>query len=85
MTAEISNIIQALTQSLFDQVGLQVIAVAVIPDSDSYQVNLQVSPEESGVLIGYHGETIWSLQFILGLMVYQQTGEWHRVVVNIND
>lgn len=41
--------------------------------------------DETGLLIGKKGETLGSLQTILGLMFKQATGEWYRVVVNVGD
>lgn len=50
---------------------------------DTYQV--KVETEESGLLIGYHGETLSSFQLILGLIVYKKLGQWARVVVEVGD
>lgn len=41
--------------------------------------------DETGLLIGRHGETINSIQTILGLIAFQKTGEWKRVLVNVGD
>ena len=46
-------------------------------------VNLETT--ESGLLIGFHGETLYSFQLVLGLMVFKQVGEWLKVVVEIGD
>ncbi|MCL4389988.1 MAG: KH domain-containing protein [Patescibacteria group bacterium] len=48
-------------------------------------VNVNVATQESGLLIGYHGETLASFQLILGLMVYKKLGQWTKVVVEIGD
>lgn len=50
---------------------------------DVYQV--KVETEESGLLIGFHGETLGSFQLILGLIVYKKLGSWVRVVVEVGD
>lgn len=47
--------------------------------------HLNIETQDSGVLIGYHGENIYALQLILNLIVYQQTGQWQRIVVDIGD
>ncbi len=54
-------------------------------DTDTYHLNLEVNEDDTGILIGYHGDTIASLQLIIGLMIYKQTDSWTRLVVNIND
>lgn len=48
-----------------------------------YEVNVET--EESGLLIGFHGETLSALQIILGLIVFRKLGKWVRVVVEIGD
>ena len=48
-----------------------------------FKVN--ISTEESGLLIGHHGETINSFQLILGVILYKKLGEWVRILVDIGD
>jgi len=54
-------------------------------ETDSYQAQINLDDQETGILIGYHGDTVASLQLILGIMLYKQTGSWNRLIVNIND
>lgn len=54
-------------------------------DAGLINLNLSLDDQEAGILIGYHGETIASLQLLLGLMLYRLTGEWQRLVVNVGD
>lgn len=55
----------------------------IISDEDVYQVQLET--EDPGILIGYHGETLRAFQRILAMIIYRQTDEWLRVVVNVGD
>jgi spoIIIJ-associated protein len=48
-------------------------------------VTVNIETEESGLLIGFHGETLSSFQLILGLMVYKKTGKWTKVLVEVGD
>lgn len=57
--------------------------VEVVENEGFFTVN--VSTEESGLLIGFHGETLSSFQMILGLIVFKKLGEWTKVVVEIGD
>jgi len=41
--------------------------------------------DETGLLIGKKGETLLSIQTVLGFLLKQKNGEWNRVVVNIGD
>lgn len=47
----------------------------------SFRVNIETV--ESGLLIGYHGETINSLQLLLGVILYKKTGNWVRVILDV--
>ena len=53
-------------------------------ENDVLFVNIKTE-EETGLLIGHHGETLNSLQSVLGLMFRQRTGEWKRMLVNVGD
>lgn len=41
--------------------------------------------ETTGLLIGKRGETLLSIQNILGVLYKQETGEWVKIVVNVGD
>ena len=78
---EVSN----LCQSLFSLMGVKTQAeVTFDKDNNTYLVALPKS-EESGLLIGKRGETISSLQTLLGVMLQIGTGEWSRIIVNVGD
>jgi spoIIIJ-associated protein len=53
-------------------------------ENEAYVVTVEAE-NETGLLIGKKGETLTSLQTMLGLLLKQKTGEWHRVVVNVGD
>ncbi|NMC36582.1 KH domain-containing protein [Candidatus Beckwithbacteria bacterium] len=46
-------------------------------------VVLEIDNEESGILIGYHGETLQALQIILSQLVYKKTGEWQKFTIDV--
>lgn len=58
---------------------------ASVDESGSVNLDLKLDEKEAGILIGYHGETIASLQLLLGMMLYKQTGQWQKLVVNVGD
>jgi len=58
--------------------------VSLDKENDAYLVDISTS-EETGLLIGAHGETLESIQRALALIVRNYLGEWKRVVVNIGD
>lgn len=47
--------------------------------------NVQIETEKTGILIGFHGETIAALQLIVGLIVYKKLGKWQSVLLNVGD
>jgi spoIIIJ-associated protein len=53
-------------------------------ETESFIVNLDAG-EETGLLIGKKGETLLSLQTVLGLIFKQTVGEWKRIVLNVGD
>lgn len=52
--------------------------------NEAFMVNLDAG-DETGLLIGKKGETLLSIQTILGFLLKQKVGEWNRVVVNVGD
>ncbi len=79
--------IKALVQELFKQLEIVPEAIELVKSEagDSYQLNLKFSEQDTGILIGYHGDTISALQLIINLLIYKKQGEWLRLVVNIGD
>lgn len=79
--------IKALVQELFKQLEIvpETIELVKSEAANGYQLNLKFSDQDTGILIGYHGDTISALQLIINLLIYKKLGEWLRVVVNIGD
>ncbi len=80
--AKIKNILKDLLELL--QVTPQKIAVEKDKEK-TYQVQVDLDDQDTGIMIGYHGDTVSALQLVLGLLLYRQTGKWDRVVVNVGD
>lgn len=74
--------IKNLTQKLLDV--LEVNATFKIEEKEGL-FNIDLQTENQGMLIGYHGETLSAFQLILSMMVYRDSNEWPRIVVNIGD
>ena len=77
-----SKIAKDLASELIKKIGVKA-SIAVEETAESLKV--QISGDDLGALIGYHGQTLESLQLILSLMVNNKKGgsEWTRVVVDI--
>lgn len=65
------------------QVGAKT-EVSYDKEGDAYLVNLETA-DATGLLIGRKGETLSSIQLVLGVIMKQKTGDWVRIVVNIGD
>lgn len=53
------------------------------PESDVYLLLLQ--SENPALLIGFHGETLSSLQLVLGQHLHTQLNQWINLSLNVND
>jgi len=84
MTKEEIEKAQSIAEGLINDMGI-VAKVKASFDEESAVLNLDIDSEEAAVLIGFHGETLQSLQLILSLMVHQSLGRWTKVLVNVGD
>lgn len=97
MSAKVVDRITQIAGDLIAALGLAASAIDTTPQpqaprssvanvgEDGFIVQLQLSPADSGILIGYHAETLNHFQLILSLIVHQQLKSWYRLTVNIND
>lgn len=74
--------IKKLTQELLTK--LEIKAEVTVSDNDGATL-VTLETEEGGILIGYHGRNLESLQILLGQMVFKTLGTWERVVVTVGD
>lgn len=77
------SVVKSTAEELLSALGLE--AQVAVSQADAGVVNVSVETPESGLLIGYHGETLSSFQLILGLIVYKKLGQWIKVVVEVGD
>ncbi len=52
-------------------------------EESNYKITIQT--QETGLIIGYHGETLNSLQLLLGVILYKKLGSWVRVLVDVGN
>ncbi len=72
--------------SLLNQLGFDDVTISTTKDDDGViHLNIDTSPDNSGLLIGFHGENIQALQLILGYMINKGSNEWNPISVNIGD
>lgn len=71
-----------LIKDFFDKLGVTG-KVEVVEEEDLISINLQT--EDTGMVIGYHGETLESLQLVLALVLAKETKEFKRVSIEVGD
>jgi len=77
--------LQSLAEELLSLMSVKATAeTSYDKENEAFVVNIDAG-DENGLLIGKKGDTLSSLQTILGILLKQHTGEWARVVVNIAD
>lgn len=52
---------------------------------DEESISISLDTQDTGIIIGYHGETLESLQLILALLLAKQTGAFKRVSIEVGD
>jgi spoIIIJ-associated protein len=76
------KIIKTTVTKLLKELGiLAELSVSQVEDS----INVQIESSQSGLLIGYHGETLNALQLMSAMIAYKQLGEWPKLVIEIGD
>jgi spoIIIJ-associated protein len=80
--ADNKKTLEKLVKELFEKLGIE--EDFEVTESDEI-VDVVISSDEPGLLIGHHGDTLDSLQLVLSLMLAKKLGEFKRVSVEIGD
>ena len=89
--ADEGKIVKQTAQHLLESLGFTETEIGVEKEKTEGEeevvinIKIEASPEDTGMLIGFHGETLAALQLIVSQMVYKKLGSWRRVIVNIGD
>ena len=82
LTAEETKQAEQVARDLFSVLGIE--AGIRVENTDEY-VDIVLDTQEGGILIGYHGETLDSLQTILSLAISKNIGRFVRVMIDVGD
>lgn len=88
MTKKITtNQTKTIVKDLLNKVGFPQAKLSISQNQEENQININiiVSQEDSGILIGFHGETISALQAVIGQILYKKTSTFQRVFIDIGD
>jgi spoIIIJ-associated protein len=77
------KLIEKIVKELFDH--LEIKAKVKVEEGDEGAINVNLESNDQGILIGYHGRTLASLQLILSMIAYRQLGEWTKILVDVGD
>jgi len=80
---EIADFLQKTTQEIIDGLEQPVSEIKVSQEEGVFKIHLQSS--QPGILIGFKGKNLNSLQTILGLAVLKKFGPEVRILVDVND
>jgi len=82
MLEERVEIAKELMMGLLERMEMDTVVEGFLREGDVY---LEVSGDKRGILIGKHGHTLESLQFLINRMVNKRLKEPVRVILDIND
>lgn len=77
-----SKIVQDTTEELLKLLEIQG-DFEVKETEEAIEINLNT--EDSGIVIGYHGDTLESLQLVLSLCLAKKLGEFKRVSIEVGE
>lgn len=75
--------IKTTLTNLLDKLNVKGNCTVVKEADNHYKVTIDT--QETGLLIGRYGETLNSLQLLLGVILYKKLGNWVRVILDIGD
>ncbi len=75
-------VIKKITLELLAKLDIQA-EVSLKKGKEGWEITINTT--ESGLLIGYHGTTLNAFQLILANLVFRQTGQWQKILVNVGD
>lgn len=79
------SLVQGLVDQMLELMGTKAKAT-VEEDKENEAIKVDIDAgEETGLLIGKHGETLDAMQLLLGMMMRQKEEEWVRVILNVGD
>lgn len=80
-----TEVLKTVTDELLSLMGVGSASdISFDSENDVYNVKID-GGDATGLLIGKKGETLESLESILGIIFKVKLGDWHRVAVNIGD
>jgi spoIIIJ-associated protein len=80
--AKTNKKLEKIIKSFFVSLGVDA-EIEITEDEEAIAVVLET--EDTGMVIGYHGETLEALQLVLSLVLAKEKGEFKRVSIEVGD
>lgn len=77
------NVVKEIVLDLLGRLEVGADVQVATDETGAYRVSIQT--EETGLLIGFHGKTLESIQLLLGIIASRKLGNWVKVYVNVGD
>ena len=84
MSKEILSQVANLAEEFFQLIDKE-LKIEIVPGETEDAYIVKVETPDPGILIGFHGERLYAIQFLLGLGIYRKTGTWQRVILDVGD
>lgn len=85
LSSEPKKVVKELSEKLLKLMGSKA-KVEVKEDKKNDAIIVEIKTEdEAGLLIGNRGETLSSIQMLLGMMYRKRTEKWQRILVDVAD
>ena len=80
------KIIKEITEKLLKLVDVDGdFEILETKDSDGESIDIILNTKDTGVVIGYHGDTLEGLQLVLSLCVARKLGRFVRISIDVGD
>lgn len=75
--------VREVTEEFLETLGVSGEVTVDVDETNAFRV--QIETEDTGLLIGFHGNTLESFQIILGVIVSKKLNSWVKTFVNVGD
>jgi len=76
------KLVEKVLREILDNLGIE---TKIRLEEKQGVIFASIETSAPGVLIGYHGRTLYALQRILSLIVYRRLGEWPRIILDVDN
>lgn len=83
---DISNLIKEKVDALLERLGMTFKTVVTEEDNDGMKLlRVNIDAEDSGRLIGYRGQNLSAIQYIITMIVRPDLPEDHKILLDVNN